>query len=119
MLSAAPNSQPSFRVFLTGVAVQIPRSKLIEGLHAPWRFKKTPNNDNATPTVGFVLENCPEKDLRFDEKMRVNFTLLEQQDLDPDGRFDRTATIQFFKIVDDMVLEKASGLCTLASHSEL
>jgi hypothetical protein len=37
---------------------------------------------------------------------------LEDLQLDPDHRFDRAAAEQFFKIVDDMVLEKASGLCT-------
>ena len=97
---------------LTGLAVQIPRSKLIEGLHSPWRFKKTPKNDNTTPTVGMIVQNCPEEDLRYDKKMRCNFILHELEDLDPDHRFDRTATIQFFKTVDDMVLEKASKLCT-------
>jgi hypothetical protein len=71
-----------------------------------------PNFNNTKPTVGLVLENDPEKALRFDEKMRLNFVLLEQQDLDPDGRFNRTATVEFFKTVDAMVLEKASGLCT-------
>jgi hypothetical protein len=44
--------------------------------------------------------------------MRCNFILKELEDLDPDHRFDRAAAEQFFKIVDDMVLEKASGLCT-------
>lgn len=98
--------------FLTGLAVQIPRSKLTDGMNAPWRFKMGPNFNNTKPTVGLVLENDPEKALRFDEKMRLNFVLLEQQDLDPDGRFNRTATVEFFKTVDAMVLEKASGLCT-------
>ena len=79
--------------FLTGLAVQIPRSKLTDGLNAPWRFKMGPNFNNTKPTVGLVLETDPEKALRFDEKMRLNFVLLEQQDLDPDGRFNRTATV--------------------------
>ncbi len=35
----------------------------------------------------------------------INFILKELKDLDPDHRFDRAATEQFFKIVDDMVLE--------------
>ena len=98
--------------FLTGLAMQLPRCKLTDGPNSPWRFKKTATQNNTLPIVGLVLENDPEKALRFDEKMRLNFVLLEQQDLDPDGRFNRTATVEFFKTVDAMVLEKASGLCT-------
>ncbi len=44
--------------------------------------------------------------------MRLNFTLEELKDLDPDHRFDRAAAEQFFGIVEDTVLEKAPGLCT-------
>jgi hypothetical protein len=44
--------------------------------------------------------------------MRCHFILHELEDLDPDHRFDRAAAEQCFKIVVDMVLEKASGLCT-------
>ncbi len=69
-------------------------------------------HNNTLPTVGLVLENCPEKDLRYDGKMRCHFILHELEDLDPDHSFDRSAAEQFFKIVVDMVLEKASGLCT-------
>jgi len=98
--------------FLTGLAVQLPRCKLTDGPNSPWRFKKTATQNNTLPIVGLVLENCPEEDLRYDRKMRCNFILKELEDLDPDHRFDRAAAEQFFKIVDDMVLEKASGLCT-------
>ena len=120
MLSTAQNCQLQLTKFLLSYRAAsgraIPRCKLTDGPNSPWRFKKTATQNNTLPIVGLVLESCPEEDLRYDRKMRprrrCNFILKELEDLDPDHRFDRAAAEQFFKIVDDMVLEKASGLCT-------